>query len=258
MTEVGTGTSGTPEPVILLTSVSKSFGDRQVLAGASLEVRRGEVVAILGGSGSGKSVTLKTINGLIPVDEGSVRVLGHEVSSLSERDLAPLRRRVSYLFQGGALFDSMTVLDNVAYPLREHLELSPDEVKQTVTTLLDMVQLHGVEQLVPAELSGGMRKRVAVARALALEPEIILYDEPTTGLDPLTGKAIAELILDLDRRLGVTSVVVTHDIPLVVRVADRVCFLADGRFTDAGSVAEARRSGPETVREFFRAGGIDA
>jgi len=258
MSDAPRSTAPAPEAVIRLENVSKRFGQREVLTGANLEVLRGEVAVILGGSGSGKSVTLKTINGLVPIDEGRVEVLGYEVSSLSERDLAPLRRRVSYLFQGGALFDSMTVFDNVAYPLREHLDQSPDELTGRVTTLLEMVRLDGVEQLVPAQLSGGMRKRVAVARALALEPEIILYDEPTTGLDPLTGQAIARLILDLDQRLGVTSVVVTHDIALVVRVADRVCFLSDGRFTDAGSVEEARRSGPLTVREFFAAGGFDA
>ena len=172
--------------------------------------------------------------------------------------LIPLIRRTSYLFQGGALFDSMNVFDNVAFPLREHRQMSADELQGRVLELLGMVRLENAETLEPSELSGGMRKRVAVARALALEPEIMLYDEPTTGLDPVTSKAIADLIIDLGHRLGVTSVVVTHDIPLVVRVAERVVFLHEGGFIFSGSAAAARGDGPEPVRQFFAAGGTDA
>lgn len=242
------------DPVISLRNVSKAFGAKPVLDDASFEVNRGEIVAILGASGSGKSVTLKTINGLILPDEGTISVLGHEVTALSENQLSPLRRRVSYLFQGGALFDSMSVFDNVAFPLREHLELDDDELAARVAELLTMVDLENVEELAPSELSGGMRKRAALARALALEPEIILYDEPTTGLDPVTGETIANLILDLDRRLGVTSLVVTHDIPLVLRVAERVVFLENGRFSFSGTTDQARTTGPELVQRFFEAG----
>jgi phospholipid/cholesterol/gamma-HCH transport system ATP-binding protein len=246
------------EPVILLRDVAKAFGAKHVLRGVSLEVERGDTVALLGASGSGKSVTLKTVNGLVPPDRGEITVLGYPVSTMSEAALAPLRRRVSYLFQGGALFDSMSVFDNVAYPLRDHERLEPAALRERVDELLAMVRLEGVGPLQPSELSGGMRKRVAVARALALEPEIMLYDEPTTGLDPVTGGAIADLIVDLDRRLGVTSLVVTHDIPLVMRVAERVVFLHDGVFIFSGSVEAARREGPDPVREFFAAGGIHA
>jgi phospholipid/cholesterol/gamma-HCH transport system ATP-binding protein len=246
------------EPVILLRDVAKSFGSKHVLRGVSLEIERGATVALLGASGSGKSVTLKTVNGLVPPDRGEITVLGYPVSTMSEAGLTPLRRRVSYLFQGGALFDSMSVFDNVAYPLREHERLEPAALRERVDELLAMVRLEGVGPLQPSELSGGMRKRVAVARALALEPEIMLYDEPTTGLDPVTGGAIADLIVDLDRRLGVTSLVVTHDIPLVVRVAERVVFLHDGVFIFSGSVEAARREAPDPVREFFAAGGIHA
>jgi phospholipid/cholesterol/gamma-HCH transport system ATP-binding protein len=246
------------EPVILLRDVAKAFGAKHVLRGVSLEVERGVTVALLGASGSGKSVTLKAVNGLVPPDRGEITVLGYPVSKMSEAALAPLRRRVSYLFQGGALFDSMSVFDNVAYPLREHGQLEPEALEQRVDELLAMVRLEGVGPLQPSELSGGMRKRVAVARALALEPEIMLYDEPTTGLDPVTGGAIADLIVDLDRRLGVTSLVVTHDIPLVMRVAEQVVFLHDGAFIFSGSVEAATREGPDPVREFFAAGGIHA
>lgn len=242
------------DAAIVLERVSRAFGSKKVLVEASLKINAGEIIAVLGASGSGKSVTLKTINGLIAPDSGNVDVLGHRVNDLSERDLAPLRRRVSYLFQGGALFDSMTVFDNIAFPIREHLTTDSDDIAQRVATLLAMVQLDDVEHMVPSELSGGMRKRVAVARALALEPEIILYDEPTTGLDPVTGRAIANLILDLDRRLGVTSVVVTHDIPLVLRVAERVAFLEHGRFVFDGDLKTAQQSGPEAVQNFFHAG----
>jgi phospholipid/cholesterol/gamma-HCH transport system ATP-binding protein len=246
------------EPVITLDGVSKAFGDNRVLHGASLVVERGETVVILGASGSGKSVTLKTINGLVPPDEGRVEVLGDRVDEARERQLIPLRRRVSYLFQGGALFDSMSVFDNLAFPIREHLDLGREQIEARVAELLHMVQLDDVGDKMPSELSGGMRKRVALARALALEPEIILYDEPTTGLDPVTGDAIADLILDLDDRLGVTSVIVTHDIPLTRKVADRVVFLSDGRFLFSGTVEEARDNGPDVVRRFFSAGGHHA
>ena len=248
----------TQEKIIRLADVSKSFAGKAVLREASLEVGRGELLALLGASGSGKSVTLKTINGLIYPDSGAVEVLGSPVSEMGEAELVPLRRRVSYLFQGGALFDSMNVFDNVAFPLREHLDLGPQDLAEKVRSLLAMVQLEDVEHLQPSELSGGMRKRVAVARALALDPEIILYDEPTTGLDPVTSRTIAELIQDLDRRLDVTSVVVTHDILLVSQVAERVVFLEEGNFIFSGSVAEARRQGPAVVREFFAAGGSNA
>lgn len=246
------------DPVIQLRDVSKSFGDTHVLSSVTLDVERGSTIALLGGSGSGKSVTLKTINGLIRPDGGDIDVLGFTVSEMTEQELVPLRRRVSYLFQGGALFDSMNVFDNVAFPLREHRDLEPEALHDRVTELLSMVRLENAESLQPSELSGGMRKRVAVARALALEPEIMLYDEPTTGLDPVTSEAIARLIIDLGRSPSVTSVVVTHDLPLVSRVAERVVFLHDGKFVFSGTVAQARQESPEAVRQFFDAGGTDA
>ena len=244
--------------VIRLHQVHKSFGNKKVLDGASFEVLSGETVAILGASGSGKSVTLKHVNGLIRPDEGRVEALGHPVSEMPERDLVPVRRRISYLFQGGALFDSMTVRENVAFPLREHLDLDEDALGERVERLLEMVELPGIGALMPAELSGGMKKRVALARALALDPEIILYDEPTTGLDPVTGRTIAALIRGLHERLGVTSVVVTHDIPLVRLVATRVLFLSGGRFIFSGTVDQAAAEAPPEVRAFFETGGDHA
>ncbi|NOZ78413.1 MAG: ATP-binding cassette domain-containing protein [Acidobacteria bacterium] len=246
------------DPVITLRGVSKSFGTKPVLREANLEIFSGETMAILGGSGSGKTVTLKLINGLLAPDAGKITVLGHDVSSMLEHELIPLRLRVSYLFQGGALFDSMTIFDNVAFPIREHRSVSRAELTERVTELLQLVQLRDVEPLYPSELSGGMRKRAALARALALEPEIILYDEPTTGLDPVTGRTIGDLIGSLHRRLAVTSVIVTHEIPFVTRVAERIVFLNEGRFVYSGSPRRAASEGPELVREFFVAGGAYA
>ena len=246
------------DSAILLRDVHKAFGRNEVLRGLDMQIAEGETVAILGASGSGKSVTLKTLNGLIAVDRGEVRVLGELVSELSERRLAPLRQKVSYLFQGGALFDSRTVEGNIAFPLEEHACLDREELRGRVRELLDMVQLGEIEEAMPSELSGGMKKRVALARALALDPRIILYDEPTTGLDPVTSRTIAELIRDCRSRLGVTSLIVTHDIPLVVRVATRVLFISDGRFMFSGPVDAARDEAPEEVRRYFRQGGDDA
>ncbi len=239
------------EPIIRLEGVHKAFGSKVVLKNASFEVRRGEMIVILGASGSGKSVTLKHVDGLLRPDAGVVETLGYRVSEMEERALYPVRKRVAYLFQGGALFDSMTVFDNVAFPLREHRDLDRDELARQVNRLLELVELPGTGHLMPSELSGGMKKRIALARALALEPEIVLYDEPTTGLDPVTGRTIAELMRDLHARLGVTSLTVTHDMPLVRRVATRVLFLSGGRFIFSGSVEEASREAPEEVRAFF-------
>ncbi len=246
------------ETVILFDDVHKAFGSKEVLRGAHLSVARGETVAILGTSGSGKTVTLKLINGLLRPDAGTVETLGFPVSELTEEALLPLRVKVSYLFQGGALFDSMTVFENIAYPILEHDKPEPEALRSRISELLSLVQLEGIENLYPSELSGGMRKRVALARALALDPEIILYDEPTTGLDPVTGVAIAELIRELHGRLDVTSMVVTHDIPLVVRVATRVVFLQEGRFVYSGTVEHATTEAPPVVRRFFEAGGVHA
>ncbi len=244
-------------PVLALHDLRKSFGAHAVLDGVSLEAARGETVVVLGGSGEGKSVLLKHINGLLRPDAGSVTVLGCAVSRLPEDDLVELRGRVSYIFQNGALFDSLTVGENVAFPLRERTRLGDDEIADRVAALLARVDLAGTEGLAPAELSGGMRKRVALARGLALDPEVILYDEPTAGLDPLTGVAITALIGEVTRTTGATSLVVTHDIAVAAKLADRVAFLSGGRFAFTGTMAQAAQA-EGRVGEFVRAGGWHA
>jgi phospholipid/cholesterol/gamma-HCH transport system ATP-binding protein len=233
--------------------VTKAFGANEVLRGVSLEVRAGETLVLLGGSGSGKSVLLKHLNGLLRPDAGSVEVEGTRLEGLDEDALVTVRRRVSMLFQQGALFDSLSVGDNVAFPLREHRVLGEDAIPARVAELLGLVGLEGTERLTPAELSGGMRKRAALARALALEPQVVLYDEPTTGLDPVVAAKINHLIRDLQRRLGLTGVVVTHDLASAFYVGDRVAFLYEGRIRFVGTPADARAATDAPLHEFLTA-----
>ncbi len=244
------------EVVVEFRDVWKSYSRREILAGVDLDIHRGEVLCILGPSGTGKSVTLRHINGLTKPDRGDVRVFGVSVPPLDEEELAPIRRRLAMLFQGGALFDSMNVEQNIAFPLQEHTEKTAAEVATAVAEKLQMVGLAGIQKKMPSELSGGMRKRVALARSIALEPEIILYDEPTTGLDPLTSEKIAQLIVDLNLRLHTTSVVVTHDIVTARTVSDRVAFLYQGRFQFLGTFEEATRTGPPMLLDYFRSMGF--
>ena len=236
---------------IELTGVHKSFRGHGVLCGVDLRVREGETFTILGGSGTGKSVCLKHILGLLRPDSGSVRLFGQDVTDLSEDRLVAVRKDFGMVFQGGALFDSLSVFENVAYPLREHLDLTHPQLASRVQRCLDAVGLPDIGPLLPAELSGGMRKRVAVARAIALEPRAILYDEPTTGLDPANARRIGELISALRQRLGVTSVIVTHDMELCFAASDRVALLKGGRIVVEGSAGEIRRSSHPDVRAFL-------
>lgn len=236
---------------IAMRGVEKSFRDQAVLRGVDLAIARGETFTILGGSGSGKSVCLKHMIGLLRADAGSVSVLGTDVTQLRERAWVPVRRRCGMVFQGAALFDSLSVLENVAYPLRQHERLSESQLRERVAACLEAVGLPGIEAMLPAELSGGMRKRVGVARAIALEPELVLYDEPTTGLDPSNARRIAELILALNERLHVTSVVVTHDLELCFAVSDRLALLKGGRIAACGNVEEMRGSANPDVRAYF-------
>jgi phospholipid/cholesterol/gamma-HCH transport system ATP-binding protein len=239
------------QPVIELEGVHRAFRGQSVLRGVDLSIREGETFTILGGSGSGKSVCLKHMIGLLKPDAGCVRVFGEDISRLSEYRLIPVRKALSMIFQSAALFDSLNVYENVAYPLREHMRWSKERIAARVAECLEAVGLAGVEFKMPAELAGGMRKRVGVARGIALEPRAILYDEPTTGLDPANQRRVANLIVSLQRRLQVTSVVVTHELDLCFAVSDRVGLLKGGRIVAVGSADEIRTSENPDVRAFL-------
>ncbi len=246
----------TENPYIEFRHVYKAFEEQPVLEDVSFDVRRGEMVGILGRSGVGKSVTLKHILGFLKPDAGQVWVAGREVSVLSEDDLMDVRRRVTMVFQSGALFDSLTVGENVAYPLRERalrgLVVSEDEIQQRVDNLLARVELEGMRDLMPSDLSTGMKRAVAMARALAAEPECILYDEPTTMVDPLMAQTLSDLILKVKQQSGLTSIVVTHDVKLARKLADRVVFLVDSRVAFFGSIEDMDRSTVPMVQEFIQ------
>lgn len=238
-------------PAIELRALAKSFAGNPVLRGVDLAIERGETFTILGGSGSGKSVCLKHMIGLLRADSGSVWVDGRDVTRASEDELIEVRTHVAMVFQSAALFDSLSVFENVAYPLREHRRWDEAQIRDRVATCLEAVGLAGTEALMPSELSGGMRKRVGVARGIALEPATILYDEPTTGLDPANQRRIGELIRSLQERLGVTSVVVTHELELCFEISDRVALLKDGRIAASGGAQEMRVSSHPEVRAFL-------
>jgi phospholipid/cholesterol/gamma-HCH transport system ATP-binding protein len=235
---------------IRLKGLRKAFGGHQVLRGFTLDVREGETLSIIGGSGAGKSVTLKHILRLIEPDEGEVWVDGVEVGGLGQDDLYALRRRVGYVFQFAALFDSMTIRQNVAMGLRRISGIGEDEIEERVKSSLERVDLTGVDEKYPSELSGGMRKRAGLARAIATEPKYLLYDEPTTGLDPITTSVIDRLITRMKDELGVTGVVVTHDMASAFRVSDRIAMLHEGRVRVVGTPAEIRDSEDTVVRSF--------
>ena len=235
--------------------LEKSFGPNKVLRGLDLDVTRGETVVVLGGSGSGKSVLLRHAVGLVRPDSGEVWVDDLEISQLDEDDLLEPRKKVGMLFQSGALFDSMTVFENVAFALTEHTDWNDEKIAARVDEVLGLVELDDVLDLMPASLSGGMRKRVALARAIALAPAAILYDEPTTGLDPITANTINHLIRNLQKRLGVTSIVVTHDIHSAFTVGDRIAFLHEGRILFQGTTEQARTAPVPLLRNFLEGGG---
>jgi len=238
-------------PFIELQGVEKAFGSKPVLRGVDLTVERGEIATILGGSGTGKSVLLKHIVGLLRPDRGRILIDGADVTGMRERAWVDVRRHVAYVFQGAALFDSLSVYENVAYALREHMRWPEPQVRARVAACLEAVGLPGAEALKPAELSGGMRKRVGVARSIALEPNAILYDEPTTGLDPANSKRIGQMIVDLRERLDITSVVVTHELDLCFEISDSVVMLHRGKVVASGSPDEIRGSDDPIVRRFL-------
>lgn len=242
------------QPVIELESVAYQVNGKAVLRGVDLAVEPAQIVAVLGESGIGKSTLLRLVMGLIRPTGGSVRIFDREINDLRERELNEIRKRMGMVFQGAALFDSMTVAENVAFALRQHTRLPEAEVRQRVKEKLSLVGLTGVEDLMPAELSGGMQKRVGIARAVALNPEIMLYDEPTGGLDPPRAEEIEQLIGDLSRHLGVASLWVSHDVVAVLRQADRVALLDDGRIAAFASPQQIRSSENEVVRRFIASG----
>ena len=238
-------------PLVELRDVRKSFATNQVLRGVSLELSRGTTLAVMGGSGSGKTVLLRIIAGLIRPDSGEVSLFGTRIDRMREEAMLALRRRTGFVFQGAALFDSLSVFENVAFPLREHTSLSLAEITDRVHRFLGLVGLTGSDDLLPAELSGGMRKRVGIARALVMEPEVVFFDEPTAGLDPTNARLVAELIAELRTGVCDTAIVVTHDVEFADLVADRMAILYQGRFADVGTPAEMRRSANQDVQKFL-------
>ncbi|MFH1942765.1 MAG: ABC transporter ATP-binding protein [bacterium] len=239
-------------PFAFFDEVHKSFDGNEVLRGLTLVIRKGEALVILGGSGTGKTVILKHIVGLLSPDAGRVFVEGNDITEYSENQLLPVRRKVGFLFQGGALFDSMSVFDNVAFPLREHTRFTESEVEERVREKLKLVGLEGTDWMMPDKLSGGMRRRVALARAIALEPEVLLYDEPTTGLDPITTRWVSKLMRNIHENLKITTIIVTHNIKSALDVADRIAFLYRGRIKFIGTPEEIQSSGDHMVQEFLR------
>lgn len=237
--------------MIEIKDLTKSFDDHLVLNRVNLTIQRGETMVVIGRSGGGKSVLLKHIIGLMKPECGSVLIDGVDLTELSGHALDDLRKKFGMLFQGAALFDSMTVEENVAFALREHARMDDQAIRQRVHDCLSLVGLQGAEELHPAELSGGMRKRVGLARAVAMNPEIILYDEPTTGVDPIMGDVINDLIIALRDRLKVTSVVVTHDMSSAYKVADRLAMLYNGSILEVGTPEQFRQSTNPIVRQFI-------
>ena len=240
------------EPFIQFKNVYKKFGDNQVLTGADLSLYKGEITTIIGKSGVGKSVLLKHIIGLIEQDSGSILFEGRPVSEMKKAERKILKRKCSYMFQGTALFDSLTVYENIALPLKETTSLSDKEINRRVRDKMNQLDLHGIDDKYPSQLSGGMKKRVALARALVTDPEIVLFDEPTTGLDPIRKKAVHDMISDYQQKFGFTGVVVSHDIPDIFHISQRVAMLDDGRILFEGSPAQLAQASDPAVKEFIQ------
>ena len=240
------------ENVILLKNISKSFGDNHVLRDFSFNLKKGENVVVLGKSGSGKSVLIKCIIGLMKPDKGEITVLGKSVPDLNHSELDKIRAKVGFLFQSNALYDSMTVRENLEFPLRRHwIETSKEEVNTLVIEALTNVGLANTIDMMPSELSGGMRKRIALARTLILKPEIILYDEPTTGLDPITGTEISNLMCELAKKYNTSSIIISHDLNCVKIVADKIVMLIDGTCYAVGTFEELKNSTDRKIKAFF-------
>src|SRR5690348_15342913 len=239
-------------PAVRVHALFKSFGDNRVLNGFNFELKKGENVVVLGKSGSGKSVLIKCIIGLMSPDSGEINVLGQDITKLNRNELDRIRARVGFLFQSNALYDSMTVRENLEFPLRRHwIKISQDEVNNMVLEALEDVGLKHTVEMMPAELSGGMRKRIALARTLILKPEIILYDEPTTGLDPITGKEIIELMKEIQVKYNTSSLIISHDMNCVRLAANRVVILIDGQCYANGEYEQLQQNSDVKVKQFF-------
>lgn len=239
------------QPLISMKDVHKSFGPLNILKGIDLEINKGETLVIIGGSGTGKSVTLKLIIGLFAPDQGRVQFDGKSWEDLTPKQADRARQRFGYVFQGGALFDSLNIKENVAFPLREHTKKSMDEISQIVSTCLESVGLYDIEHKFPSEISGGMQKRVSLARALSMNPEVLLYDEPTTGLDPINAQKINELIVKTKDSHSVTSIVVTHDMGSALYVADKIVMLYHGDLIFKGNTSQLLESEQPEVKNFI-------
>jgi phospholipid/cholesterol/gamma-HCH transport system ATP-binding protein len=240
------------QKMIQVIDLHKSFGTNHVLRGINLEVEQGSTCVILGGSGSGKTVLMKHVIGLLKPDRGQVLIEGEDIVPLGAEELAKVRMKFGMVFQASALFDSMTVYENVSFALREHRKQSEAEMRRIVQEKLSIVGLKDIEDKYPADLSGGMRKRVGLARAIVLDPKIVLYDEPTTGLDPITTEYVDEMIIDAKKKLGVTSMVISHDVASSFKVADKVAFLSEGLIVEHGPPAQMRNSQQPMVKLFLQ------
>lgn len=238
--------------IVELKDIHKSFDSKKVHTGINLSIKQGENITVLGGSGSGKSVLLKEITGLIKPDMGDVIIEHENIVPMDEADLVHVRKKIGMLFQGAALFDSLTVAENIAYPLRESSNFTEDDIKKVVSTNLELVGLEGIEDKLPSDLSGGMKKRVGLARAMAMNPKILLYDEPTTGLDPPNTSRINNLIRDMQKKFGITGVIITHDVKSAFEISDRIAFLHRGKIIFEGTVDEAQNSDIELLMDFIQ------
>ncbi|MFL6516021.1 MAG: ABC transporter ATP-binding protein [Chthoniobacterales bacterium] len=250
-----TATTTSPQPngapMIAVRALVKGIGHQEILRGVDLEVGHGETLAIIGRSGGGKSVLLKNLIGLMQPDAGEILIEGQNIIGLNERQLGAIRQKIGILFQGAALFDSMTVAENISFPLREAGERNAKTIADSVRDMLDVVELEGQEDKMPVNLSGGMKKRVGLARAIIRRPKCVLYDEPTSGLDPVVSDSINKLIRRLQQRLGMTSIVVTHDMKSAFDVADRIAYLHEGRMYFQGTPAEIQQTNDHLIRDFL-------
>ena len=241
------------EEIIGLKDVHKAFGEKEVHTGVTLSIKKGENITVLGGSGSGKSVLLKEITGLLKPDSGDILIEGDNIVSMSESELVNVRKKIGMPIQGAALFDSLTVEENIAYPLRENTSFPDDEIGDIVAKNLEMVGLPDIQDKMPNDLSGGMKKRVGLARAMAMNPKILLYDEPTTGLDPPNITRINHLIRDMQEQFGITAVIITHDVSSAFEISDRLAFLYHGKIVFAGTVEEAKNTDVQILSDFINA-----